>query len=337
MNHRIGRSDVYTTSRITLGAMGIGGGHSYPDQDDGEGIATIHRAHGLGINLIDSAPVYGLGHSEEVIGRAIRGRRDDFVLSTKATFNWDRPEDRLRLAFQRDGIDIYASLRPDSLRRDLEASLKRLGTDHVDIYYLHNPRRKEDLTPVADSAAALNAFKAEGKIRAIGLSNVTLEEIEDYQANGVQVDIVQRRYSILDRFVEPEILPKLERDEISFHAYTPLERGLLTGSVRADFQFADKDHRRDQVWWNPAVFPLALGFVDSLKEVAAKYGKSLTELAIAFLLARSQRVHVLVGARKPAQIDQDAGGEFDLAPKDVDWINQRWAGLEAEAAAAEKA
>jgi methylglyoxal reductase len=313
--------------------MGIGGGHHYPDQDDDEGIATIHRARELGINLIDTAPVYGLGHSEEVVGRAIKGHRDDYVISTKATFTWDRPQDRLRLAFQRDGVDIYASLRPDSLRRDLDDSLRRLGTDRIDIYYLHNPRRQTDDTPVADSAGALNEFKREGKIRAVGLSNVTLEEIEDYQRNGLQVDIVQRRYSILDRYVEPEILPKLERDGISFHAYSPLERGLLTGGFGGGYQFADNDHRANQAWWQPEERSLAVAFVDSLRPVAQSYGKTLTELAIAFLLSRSPAVHVLAGARRPQQIELDAGGQFEVSAADLSSIDERFAALQEQVAA----
>ena len=231
---KIGHTDI-NASAITFGAMPIGGGTWWSGSDDKVSIDTIHRAYDLGINTIDTAPIYGLGHSEEVVGKAIAGQRDKYVISTKATFDWDTGEGRFW--HEVDGHKVYVAHGYKDIIKDCENSLKRLGTDYIDIYYTHNPVRDPawlEKYPVEDTVRALMDLKKAGKIRCIGSSNVDPEHIEAYMACGCEIDIIQRKYTILARGVEENILPICEKYGMTFHAYAPIERGLLTGTVTKD-------------------------------------------------------------------------------------------------------
>ena len=204
---KIGHTDI-NASAITFGAMPIGGGTWWSGSDDKVSIDTIHRAYDLGINTIDTAPIYGLGHSEEVVGKAIAGQRDKYVISTKATFDWDTGEGRFW--HEVDGHKVYVAHGYKDIIKDCENSLKRLGTDYIDIYYTHNPVRDPawlEKYPVEDTVRALMDLKKAGKIRCIGSSNVDPEHIEAYMACGCEIDIIQRKYTILARGVEENILP----------------------------------------------------------------------------------------------------------------------------------
>lgn len=301
----IGKSGI-KASVLSLGAWSIGGGAWWQSTRDDASVKTIHRALDLGINLIDTAPVYGLGHSEEVIGKAIQGRRSEVVISTKATFHWD-PEAEGYYAFMVDDTKVYKCLKKDAIKRDVENSLKRLNTDYIDILYTHNPARPPDDTPVAETVEALMELKREGKIRAIGSSNVTVQNVEEYLACGCEIDIIQKKYSMLERSVETTLLPICREKGISFHAYSPLERGLLTGTVKKDYTYSEKDARAGQPFWAPDKMPIAIDFVAGLKGYCEKYGCTQTELAIAFLRGQGDFVNVICGAHKPEQIEADVG------------------------------
>lgn len=300
---KIGHSDV-TASVITLGGMPMGGGTWWRNSDDEVSINTIHRAYDLGINTIDTAPIYGLGHSEEVIGKAIAGNRDKYVISTKATFDWDTGKGRYWNEV--DGHKVYVDHSYEAIIKDCENSLKRLGTDYIDIYYTHNPAKDPVKYPVEDTVRALMDLKKAGKIRCIGSSNVKPEHIEAYLACGCEIDIIQRRYSILARDVENDILGICKEHGMSFHAYEPIERGLLTGTVTKDRKVLPGDARLDLYWWQPDNMPHAIDFVDGLKDICEEYHCTQTDLAIAYIRHSGPFVNVIYGARKIEHLEAGA-------------------------------
>ena len=327
---KIGSTDI-EASVITLGAWAIGGGNWWKATEDDLSIQTIQRALELGINLVDTAPIYGCGHSEEIIGRAIAGHRDEYVLSTKATFDWDTGVGRFWGDV--DGHKVYVDHSYDSIIKDCENSLKRLGTDYIDIYYAHNPAKDTEKYPVEDTVRAFMDLKKQGKIRAFGLSNATPAQIEEYLACGCEIDIIQRQYSMLTRGIEEDIIPLCREKGMCLHAYSPLERGILAGTVSADYVVPKGDARDGQKWWAPERLPKAVAFVNGLSDVCEQYECTPVSLAVAFLRASGDFVNVICGARKPHQIEADApAADVVLTPETVADIRARIAKLEEECA-----
>ena len=324
---KIGHSDV-TASAITLGAWSIGGGNWWKNTEDDLSIQTIHRALELGINTIDTAPIYGCGHSEEIVGKAIAGQRDKYVLSTKATFDWDTGVGRY--CYDVDGHKMYVDHSYAGIKKDCENSLKRLGTDYIDIYYTHNPAKDTQQYPVEETVRALMDLKKEGKIRAIGSSNVNPEHVEAYLACGCEIDILQRKYSMLERGVETTLLPLCEKYGMSFHAYSPLERGILTGTVARDRIVPPGDARDGQPWWKPERLPYAVDFVAGLADICKQYNCKPLDLAVAFLRSSGSYINVICGAHKPEQIEADAPAvDVELSAETVAEIRSRLVALEA--------
>ncbi len=326
---KIGHSGIQV-SRISMGGLSIGGGAWWNGTDDAESVRAIQYALDHGINLIDTAPLYGFGHSEEIIGRAIAGRRHDAVISTKCGMIWDKKEGTYW--GDKGGESIYINVSASVIREEILRSLKRLGTDYIDIYYPHNPARAPFLTPVEETVEALMRLKQEGYIRAIGMSNAKPEQVEEYLACGCEIDILQRKYNILEReFVETNLLPLCRKYGMAFHAYSPLERGILTGKYRKDYQVDPLDARTKLLWWKPENYPLAIDFVDGLADLCEKNHCSLTDLAVSFLLAQGDFINVICGAHKPEQIEADIqAASVELSPEDVAEIRRRVEALEAQ-------
>ena len=332
---KIGKSNI-EASVITLGGLSIGGGNWWKSTEDATSIKTVHRALDLGVNLIDTAPIYGIGHSEEVIGKAIEGRRSEVVLSTKATFDWDTGVGRY--AYDVDGHKIFCDHSYQGIIKDCENSLKRLKTDYIDIYYTHNPARDETMYPVEETVRALMDLKKSGKIRAIGSSNVQPEHIQKYLACGCEIDIIQRRYSMLDRAVEANILSICKENSMTLHCYSPIEKGLLTGAFTKDYKLEPGEGRSTNKWWLGARFPLAIDFVDGLGDMAEKYHCRRSDLAIAFLRGQGDFINVICGARRPEQIEADAlGCDLVLSAEDLAELRRRLEALDEAVAQAEAA
>ena len=225
-------------SGIDVSAVGFGawaiGGWMWGGADENQAVEAIHAALDHGVTLIDTAPIYGFGRSEEIVGRAIRGRRDKVVLATKCGMVWDREEGEFFFHANQEGVTmrpsekkIYKCLRPESIREELERSLKRLGTDHVDLYQTH---WQEKTTPIADTMATLVKLKEEGKIRAIGVCNATLMQLAEYGS----LDSDQEKYSLLDREIEQNgSLAYCRRQGIGVLPYSPLANGLSDGQDSA--------------------------------------------------------------------------------------------------------
>lgn len=319
----LGESGI-EASVIGMGTWVTGGGMIWgQDPDDAESIRAIHAALDTGITLIDTAPSYGRGRSEEVVGKAIRDRRDKVVLATKCGLLVD--DERGAFFADFDGHKLYRSLQPETIRDEVEKSLRRLQTDHIDLYQTHWPAMEPLKTPISESMACLMDLKDQGKIRAIGVSNVSLDELKENDAAG-EVASNQLRYSMLCRDAEKDILPYCLKHNIATLTYMSLEQGLLTGKVGMDREFA-KDEFRSDTSWNPWFAkqnrPRVLELLAGWKDLTGKYRCTLAQLALAWTLAQPGVTHVLVGARKTSQIEENTGaGDLDLAPEDVDRIRR---------------
>ncbi|MEK5234794.1 aldo/keto reductase [Paenibacillus sp. FSL L8-0470] len=317
---QIGSSGI-EASVLTLGAFGMGGGFQFPDTDDRESIRAIHAALDAGINCIDTAPVYGFGHSEEIVGQAIKGRRDKVILSTKCGLWWGDEEGSYRFTWE--GRRVKRNLSPRVVRIEVEESLKRLGTDYIDIYYTHNPAMEPFLTPIEETIGTLMELKKEGKIRAIGASNCESHHIQSYIGHG-EISIVQKKYNMLSREAEADVLPLCKDNGISFHAYSPLAQGLLSGHIGKDYQLPQDDPRHNDRWWQGEAFLLAVDFARELEALALEFGISTSSLAVAYLRAKHEHVNVILGIRKERHLHENlAGADFRFPDGAVEEIDRR--------------
>lgn len=300
---------------MAFGAWAIGG-WPWGGTDETNAVDAIHRALDLGINLIDTAPAYGLGLSEEIIGRALAGRRDKAVIATKCGLTWHT--DKGAYFFSQNDRPVHRYLGPESIRQEVELSLKRLATDYIDLYQTH---WQDDTTPIADTMGELMKLKAEGKIRAIGVSNVRLHHLEQYRKIG-PVDSAQELYNMLDRGIEAELLPYCLRNNIAVLAYSPLSQGLLTGKVGPEREFPEGDMRRRNPRFSVEGRQRIASMLDEFAPVAKARGITLGQLAIAWTVAQPGLTHALVGARNADQVDENAGaGDVELTPDEHSVIN----------------
>ncbi len=287
----LGNSDLQLTP-IGFGAWAIGGGNwefAWGPQDDEESIAAIHRALDLGINWIDTAAIYGLGHSEEVVAKAIKTSKHKPLVFTKCSMRWHA--DR----------SIYRSLKADSLREELEGSLRRLGVDTIDLYQIHWPNPEGE---IEEGWETLNRFKEQGKVRWIGVSNFNVEQMKRVQKFG-PVTSLQPPYSMLRRAIEAEILPFAQTNQIGVINYSPMVSGLLTGKMTAERVAAlpADDWRRRAVEFNEPRLSRNLKLVELLREIGDGHGVSPGVVAVAWTLRHPAITAAIVGGRSPQQVE----------------------------------
>jgi aryl-alcohol dehydrogenase-like predicted oxidoreductase len=279
-------------SRIGLGAMGMSG--SYGASDEAESIRTIHRALDLGVTLLDTAEVYGPYHNEELVGRAIKDRRDQVVLATK--FGIISHTGRAQ-----GSLDSS----PASIRIAVEGSLARLGTDHIDLYYQH---RVDPDTPIEDTVGALAQLVAEGKVRHIGLSEAWVDTIR--RAHAVHpITALQSEYSLWTRDPEAEVLPVLPELGIGFVPYSPLGRGFLTGQVPAPESLEDGDFRKSNPRFEGENFQHNLRVADEVRQIAAEAGVTPAQVALAWLLAKGEGIAPIPGTKRVARLEENVAAD----------------------------
>lgn len=307
---RLGYSDLYLTT-VGLGTWAQGGGGwqwGWGSQDDTDSIAAIRRALDLGINWVDCAAAYGLGHAEEVLGEALKGRRHEVIVATKCGLTWE-PGSR----------DLFHRLTRESVRAECAASLRRLQTDVIDLYQIHWPNDEEHLEEGWSTIAALIK---EGKVRYAGLSNTSVAQMVKLQAIA-PIASLQPPYSMLNRRVEQELLPFCAAHDIGVVAYSPMQNGLLTGKVTREWvqQLPQDDWRRNGPQFRDPLLSANLALVEGLRGVAARSKRSVAELAIAWVLRQPEVTSAIVGARKASQIEGTAGaGDWVLTPQEIEEI-----------------
>ena len=285
-----------TCSRIVFGAWAIGGAYT-GRVSDRESLDTLAFAFGNGVSFFDTAPVYGNGHSELLLGQFARDKRGDIFISTKGGMNWNTDASGKRV--------VAPNGSPINLKQDLEASLRRLNTDYIDLYQPHFPDHHSDF---AETFEALAQFREQGKIRFIGVSNFTLEQLKEAKKY-TNVISMQNQYNLLSREIEEEVLPYIEQQNMYFLAYGSLAYGILTGKFCPSFSFAENDWRKTGIsptnnYFIPTNFERHLKQADQLKELADSLHCSPAQLALAWIL-RHHRVCPLVGAKTIEQMNDN--------------------------------
>jgi aryl-alcohol dehydrogenase-like predicted oxidoreductase len=315
---RLGNTDMHLTP-IGVGAWAMGGAgwaFSWGPQDDQESIDAIHKALDHGVNWIDTAAVYGLGHSEEVVAKALEGISPRPYVFTKCERVWN------------ENREIGKSLKADSLRRELEASLKRLKTDTIDLYQIHWPEPDGD---IEEGWSTLAKFKEEGKVRWIGVSNFNVSQMRRL----VKLECIsslQPPYSIVSPEIEESILPYCLENNIGVIVYSPMKSGLLTGAMTKErvANLPADDFRRRALAFQEPNLTRNLKLVEVLKEIGDRYGRTPGEVAIAWTLNNPAVTAAIVGMRSPQQVDGVIGAlDFRLSHEEVKQIDEFKQGLSA--------
>jgi aryl-alcohol dehydrogenase-like predicted oxidoreductase len=307
----LGKSELLITP-LGLGTWAIGGGdnpYGWGKQSDEDSIAAIQKAIDLGINWVDTAKGYGHGHSEEVVGKAVKGRRDKVIIATKCGILW-----------KEDGSDIYGHLKADSIKAEVESSLKRLQTDVIDLYQIHWPLPDED---IEEGWGAIADLVKAGMVRYGGVSNFSVDQMKRI-APIMQITSLQPPYNMVKPEIEAEILPYCAQNDIGVIVYSPMQSGLLSGKFTAERAAAlpGDDWRKGDPNFNEPLLSLNLALVASLKKIAERKAVSVANLAIAWTLRRPEVTGAIVGARRPAQIEETIkAAEITLSQAEIEEID----------------
>src|SRR3954453_20527991 len=302
---KLGSLDV---PAVGLGCMGMSA--FYGTTDEGEAIATIHRALELGCNFLDTAEAYGPHTNEELVGKAIAGHRDEFVIATKFASRVERTEE----GEYRRVIDGT----PENVRRSIEGSLKRLGTDHVDLYYLH---RVDPNTPIEETVGAMGELVSEGKVRHLGLSEAAPDTIRRAHATH-PITALQTEYSLWTRDPEAEILPTVRELGIGFVPSSPLGRGFLSGRFKSPDELDSDDFRRHGPRFTGDALDQNLRLVAKVEEIASEKGITAGQLALAWVLAQGDDVVPIPGTKRRKYLEENlAAIDVALTPADLERID----------------
>ena len=298
---KLGNSDL-EVSVIGFGCWAMGKAFWGDDVVDDDSIVAVRHALDLGITLFDTAAVYGLGHSEKVLAEALGSRRAEIVLATKCGMSWD------------DAGNISKNSSPEAIISGCEDSLKRLQTDVIDLFQVHWP---DETVPFEDTMDALVSLQQAGKIRAIGVSNFSAEQMRRMMSRG-ELASDQPPYSLLNRSIEREVLPFCRENNVGVLCYSPMSRGLLTGRYGPDATFPATDARSQDGLWQGERFAQALAGVERLKAMAAEYGRTVSQLALAWVVSQPGVTVALAGAKRQWQIAETAAaGDWTLDAAEI--------------------
>lgn len=317
---KIGNSDL-ALSVITFGAWAAGG-WMWGSTDRNDAINAIKASYDLGVTSIDTAPIYGQGDSEEIVGDAIKGiSRDKLQLVTKFGMRWDLAKGDFGFKSKNnDGkeIDIYKYAGKESVIYECEQSLKRLGTDYIDLYQIHWP----DLTtPISETFEAVSRLIEQGKVRYAGVCNYDVAQLKEVDQT-LQIISNQIPFSMVNRGVEAETVPYCIENNKSVLAYSPMERGLLTGKMTADYQFEEGDHRQGNKFFSPESIEKTNAFLAKIKPLADEKNATLSQLVLRWTVERPGITIALVGARNEKQAVQNAGAiNVKLNAEEIQFIN----------------
>lgn len=323
---KLGETSLQITP-IAFGAWAAGG-WMWGGTDQQEAVAAIRRSVELGVTTIDTAPVYGFGLSEQIVGEAIRGMRDRVEILTKFGMRWD--DTRGQFAFdsqdaQGKPAKIYKYAGRDSVVRECEESLKRLGTDYIDLLQIHWP---DPTTPVDETFEAVSRLLDAGKIRAAGVSNYNVEQLEAAR-RVMPIASNQVPYSMVKREIEADVVPYCLEHHVGILAYSPLQRGLLTGKMQPGHAFSPGDHRAGLPYFKDENLSRTAGFLDGIKPLADEKGCTLSQLVIAWTIRQPGITCALVGARNPKQAEENAAaGDVQLSREEIETITAQLGRLE---------
>ncbi len=295
------KADLEVT-RIGLGTNAVGGHNLFTNPDEENGKNLVKKALDLGITFIDTADVYGFGRSEELVGEVIKSHRSELKIATKGAVE------------KLNDSTTRINNKPEYLRVAVERSLKRLQTDYIDLYYLHYP---DNETPLIESIGELSRLKEEGKIGSIGISNVNLSQLKEANKYN-NIDVIQSPYNMLERSAEKDLLPYTREHNISFVPYGPLAFGILGGKYTSSLNLPDGDWRKDEPLFQPKMFLNTLNKVEKLKDIAISKGTSLSNLALAWLLAQEGIDTVIPGGKRADQVKENIKADsLTLLPQDL--------------------
>lgn len=326
---QLGKSDILI-SPITFGAWAIGG-WMWGGTDDDEAMKAMRTGLEHGVSSIDTAPVYGLGHSEQMVGKLIKEvGRDKVEVLTKFGWNWKMEKGEALMEGAAPGQPnqkIYSYAGRDGIMMEVEDSLRRLNTDYIDLYQIHRP---DPNTPMEEVMETLLVLKEQGKIRAAGVSNCTVDEMK--AAEGVMpLASSQSPYSMVYRKIEKDILPHCMEEGIGILAYSPLQRGLLTGKIKSGHAFKSDDHRGRNKFFQEPNLSRTNEFLDKIKPIADAHHATLGQLVINWTIHREGITAALVGARNAEQMEQNAKSlDFKLSEEEIDQIYKELNELEIE-------
>jgi aryl-alcohol dehydrogenase-like predicted oxidoreductase len=323
---KLGKSAL-PVSPIAFGAWAIGG-WMWGGADNKDSLKAIHACLDHGISSIDTAPIYGFGLSEELVGQAIKGKRDSYEILTKCGMRWEGTRGKYFFTSNdNNGVqrEIYTYSGRESIIAECEDSLKRLGTDYIDLYQVHWP---DDTTPIEEAMEAFRLLLEQGKIRAAGVSNYSVDQMK--RASSV-VDLTSNQvpYSMVRRDIEADVIPWCLENKCGILAYSPLQRGMLTGKITPDYPFAPGDSRPETPHFKINNLIKTNQFLDKIKPLAQEKNCTLSQLVIAWTLYQPGISVALVGARTEDQVKQNAGAlEVQLSADELEGINKHLDALE---------
>ncbi len=315
------RTRTLGASTIEASVVGLGtwaiGGWMWGGTDEAESVAAIHAALDQGVSLVDTAPAYGKGRAEEIVGRAIRGRRDQVVLATKCGLVWHTRQGNHFFDYD-DDQPVHRHLGKESILHEVEQSLQRLGTDYIDLYITH---WQDPTTPIEETMDTLVTLRDQGKIRSIGASNVSADDLKAYAATG-SLDAIQEQYSMVSRDIEATLLPIAADFGISTLSYSSLALGLLSGRMGPDRKFSGDDQRKDNPRFSLANREKVARLMEAIRSVAETHAATEAQVVIAWTLQQPGITYSLCGARNPEQARENAGaGRLQLAADELGVID----------------